>query len=364
MVVDRPDRSQREQSGSDGARPDVSVVVVNYRSAALTRRAVEVARRSARDLSVEVVVVDNASGTEEVERLRRDVSGAAVLALPENRGFAAGNNVGIERANGRYLLLLNPDAFAVDDAVARLVGHLEDHPDAGVAAPALENEDGSPQPNLYRHFPSYAWLFVEFCFPLTKVAVRMRRRLTQARHSPRGWLPIAHATGAVLLVRAEAAAATGPLDERYFLYLEETEWQQRMAHAGWRRDGVPTARFVHLGAGSSSTPTLASPHYLDSARVFFGRANAPEATIAAGATLSWLWLSVFSVLGLSSAGEDRLRDAFSELLRLLAARARARVASRRRGGLPERPRARPAFDQDPDLSRHGAEHEQQDGVEG
>jgi N-acetylglucosaminyl-diphospho-decaprenol L-rhamnosyltransferase len=305
-------------------RPDVSVIVVNYRSAELTVRALEDARRSAGGLVVEQLVVDNASGDAEVDLLRRRLADATVIALEQNRGFAAGNNAAISRAAGRYLLLVNPDAFACGDAVARLVGHLDAHPAAGLAAPVLENEDGSVQANLYRRFPTLASLFVEFCFPLALVAVALRTRRADPANAPAGWRPIAHAIGAALLVRGEAAAAAGPLDERFFLYLEETEWQRRMAAAGWRRDGVPGARFVHLGGGSSSSPTLASPHYLDSANLFFDRGRAAEGVIAAGAVISWIWLKISHTLGLSSAPEDELRSAFGSLLRLLRARRRER----------------------------------------
>jgi N-acetylglucosaminyl-diphospho-decaprenol L-rhamnosyltransferase len=303
-------------------QPDVSVIIVNYRSAQLTMRALEAVRHSARAFSLEEIVVDNASGDTEVELLRRELPGTTMIALAENRGFAAGNNAGIARATGRYLLLLNPDAFARDDALARLVRHLDAHPAAGLVAPVLENDDGSVQANLYRHFPTLATLFVEFCFPLALVAVRLRTRLANPALTRTGWLPVAHAIGAVLLVRAEAARATGPLDERFFLYLEETEWQRRMAAAGWRRDGVPSARFVHLGGGSSSSPTLASPHYLDSAALFFRHGRAAESVIAVAAVISWMWLRIFGVLGLSSSPEDELRSAFGDLLRLLSERHR------------------------------------------
>jgi GT2 family glycosyltransferase len=183
------------------------------------------------------------------------------------------------------------------------------------------------QANLYRRFPTLATLFVEFCFPLALIAVALRTRLADPARASGGWLPIAHAIGAVLLVRAEAAAATGPLDERFFLYLEETEWQRRMAAEGWRRDGVPSARFVHLGGGSSSAPTLASPHYLDSARLFFRGGRTAEGVIAVAAVTSWVWLKASRVLGRSSGPEDDLRSAFASLLRLLVARRRERLTS-------------------------------------
>lgn len=299
---------------SNQPRPDVSVIVVNFRSAELTLRALADARRAAGGLTVEEIVVDGASGGDDVEMLRSGRPQATVLAQPENRGFAVGNNVGIERARGRYLLLLNPDAFAQGDALAALVRHLDGEPAAGLAAPLLLNPDGSAQDNVFKRFPNLATLFVDFCAPLAFL-VRGRRLDPHnlARRQLREPRPIAHAIGAALLVRAEAARDAGPLDERFFLYLEETEWQRRMAAAGWRRDVVPTARFVHIGGGSSTASPLASPHYLESVRRYYPRPQAAMATIRVAAAISLVSLRAAHALGLGSERTRSLQRTFDDL---------------------------------------------------
>lgn len=129
--------------------------------------------------------------------------------------------------------------------------------------------------------------------------------------------PIAHAIGAALLVRAEAARDAGPLDEGFFLYLEETEWQQRIARAGWGRNVVPSARFVHLGGGSSSAHPLASPHYLQSVRRYYRRPRAAMAVIRIAGTISWLSLRLAIRLGLGTERTRTLERTFGELLALL-----------------------------------------------
>jgi N-acetylglucosaminyl-diphospho-decaprenol L-rhamnosyltransferase len=300
------------------ARPDLSVIVVNYRSRELTVQALEDARRAAAGLRIEEIVVDGASGGEEVELLRSALPQARILALPENRGFAAGNNAGIAHAAGRHLLLVNPDAFAQEDAVATLVRHLDGEPSVGVAAPLLLNPDGSLQDNVYKRFPNLLTLFVDFCAP---VAFLVRGRRLDPHNMGRGQLrqarPIAHAIGAALLVRATAAEAAGPLDEGFFLYLEETEWQRRIAAAGWRRDVVPAARFVHLGGGSSSSHPLASPHYLNSVRRYYPHPRAAMAVIWVAAVISWVSLRIAISLGLGSERTRALQRTFGELLRRL-----------------------------------------------
>jgi N-acetylglucosaminyl-diphospho-decaprenol L-rhamnosyltransferase len=286
---------------------DVSVVVVNFHSADLTLRALADAAASAGSLTLQEIVADNGSGAGEVERLRRGRPSAEVVALADNGGFAAGNNAAIARADGRHVLLLNPDAFCREDAVQRLVEHLDTHPNTGVAAPRLVFDDGGRQDNAYRRFPNHWTLLIDYCAPRAQVLARTPwdpHRVPAARYAAGATpLRVAHATGAALLVRAEAAAAAGPLDEGFFLYYEETEWQRRITAAGWAVDIVPAADVVHLGGGSSGNFPLASPHYLDSVARYFAGSRRSRAIIAAGSLTSWLVLSAGVRLGL---GNDRV----------------------------------------------------------
>ena len=298
-------------------------MVVNYRSAELTLRALADVAASASQacLSVEEIVVDGASGGDDVEVLGRERPAATLIQLDANRGFAAGNNAGIARTSGRHLLLVNPDAFAQGGSVGRLVEYLDAHPEVGVAAPLLHNLDGSLQDNAYRRFPNLVTLFVDYCAPLA-FAIRGtrldphnldRRRLDLPR-------PIAHATGAVLLVRAEAAQDAGPLDERYFMYLEETEWQQRIRAAGWRIDIVPHAVFVHLGGGSSSFYPLASPAYLDSVQRYYPRPRAAFAVIRVAGLISLVSLRLARRLRPRSERVAALEQSFAQLRKELSRR--------------------------------------------
>jgi N-acetylglucosaminyl-diphospho-decaprenol L-rhamnosyltransferase len=301
------------------AGPDVSIIVVNYRTPELTIRALADARRSAGDLSVEEVVVDNGSGDNSVEQMAAAHPEASLVALPDNRGFAGGVNAGIAASRGRHLLLLNSDAFAVDGAVERLVAYLDAHPRVGVVAPALEHEDGSLQNNAYRRFPSPLTLFFDFCFPLGVVT---HGRLLHPHNLPNRCFDrprrIAHAMGAVLLVRSEAGRQAGPLDEGFFLYLEETEWQRRVAAAGWEIHLEPGSRVRHLmGASGADGYAFASKHYLDSVDRYFGGARSARAAMLLGSAISLLDARVRGLLARDkrrySARADACRAVISQL---------------------------------------------------
>jgi N-acetylglucosaminyl-diphospho-decaprenol L-rhamnosyltransferase len=302
----------------DWERPDLSVIVVNYESAQLTMRALADAARSAGRLAIEEIIIDAGSSHEDLMMLRERRPRARIIELGVNRGFAAGSNAGIALARGRHLLMLNPDAFAQGDAVEALVGYLDRHSRTGLVVPLLFKGDSSPQDNAHRRFPNLLTLFVDFCTP---VAFLVRGRRIDPHHVPRAWLTkprrIAHANGAVMVVRAEAVVATGPLDEGFFLYLEETEWQRRMAGAGWERAVLPSARFTHLGGASSSGFALASPHYLASVCRYYKHPRVALAVIGAAAVISSLTVRVVIALGFGSERMRTLDGGFSELLALL-----------------------------------------------
>ena len=129
--------------GVAGSQGSVSVVVVAYHSGPALARCLEALRHDAPE--AEVIVVDNGSTDGTVE-LVRECFPAARLIEQENRGLAAGWNTGVRAGSGRYFVILNSDAWAVGDAVERLVEFADDHPGAAVVGPRLSNPDGTPQP--------------------------------------------------------------------------------------------------------------------------------------------------------------------------------------------------------------------------
>jgi GT2 family glycosyltransferase len=141
------------------------------------------------------------------------------------------------------------------------------------------------QVNAYKRLPSLLTLFFDFTAPLHPLdGTRLHpHALPSARLARSG--PVAHVMGAAMMVRREAADAAGQLDEEFFLYLEETDWQRRMAAAGGEIHLEPEATVIHMERGSSGHAVV-SPHYLRSAQRYFG----PRArgVMRAGARISVL----------------------------------------------------------------------------
>jgi GT2 family glycosyltransferase len=222
---------------------DVSVVVVTLDALPWIERALESVR------SYETIVVDVGS-TDGTVALVGERFPEARLVEVENRGLAAGWNEGIGRTSGRYVLLLNADAWMLDGATETLAAFADAHTDAAVVAPRLLNLDGTLQRSV-RGFPTLWRLATEYLF-LRKLAPRSTalNAFYAGGFEHDAVREAEFVMGAVMLVRREAIDAVGLLDEDFFLFSEETDWHYRFAHAGWKVVFTPAAQAVHVGGAS------------------------------------------------------------------------------------------------------------------
>jgi N-acetylglucosaminyl-diphospho-decaprenol L-rhamnosyltransferase len=300
---------------------DAAVVIVNYGTPELVERCLESVRASCGELSLEVVVVDNASGDGSVERLRALPDPPRVLGMSENRGFAAGVNAGIEHTSAEFVIVLNPDTEVRPGALPALVAHLRAHPRTGVVAPLLEGAGGQLAPNGYRRFPGLLTLAFDLCIPLSYVLV-YAPGLHPYAMSPAALLagrPPAWVSGAAMGIRRAAYAQAGPLDEDFFLYFEETEWQQRVVSNGWAIELAPGARVCHLVRGGGEDALAHSPYFVSSALRYLRMRGVPvalsRAMLSISLLLSWMVLSAIALLPGKRAKAVAQARAYRALLR-------------------------------------------------
>jgi GT2 family glycosyltransferase len=208
--------------------------------------------------NIEILVVDNGSTDGSVEMLRADFPDVHVVVNAENRGFPAANNQGIALAEGRYVLLLNPDTEVVGDALAAMLAFADEHPDVGVIGPQLLNPDGSVQSSR-RRFPTLATAFFESTWLQPCAPRSLIERYYVLDQPDDAVLDVDWMQGAALMARREAIDQVGPMDERFFMYSEELDWCRRFRDAGWRVVYLPIARVIHY-AGKSSEQVLPARH--------------------------------------------------------------------------------------------------------
>ncbi|HEY7207652.1 MAG TPA: glycosyltransferase family 2 protein [Gaiellaceae bacterium] len=224
---------------SDG----VSAVVVTLDALPWLRRCLASVR------GCETVVVDVGSTDGTLELVREAFPDARLLEV-ENRGLAAGWNAGIRASSGRYVLILNADAWLLDGALDALVAFADAHPEAAVVGPRLRNLDGSLQRSV-RGYPTLWRLATEYLF-LRKLAPGSRslNAFYAGGFDHDEVREAEFVMGAAMLVRREAIEAVGLLDEDFFLFSEETDWHYRFARAGWKVLFFPGAEAAHVGGAS------------------------------------------------------------------------------------------------------------------
>jgi N-acetylglucosaminyl-diphospho-decaprenol L-rhamnosyltransferase len=234
---------------------DLSVIVVthNGRDQALTT--LRSALPATGDLAVEWLVVDNGSTDGTPEAIAAEFPEVEVFLRP-NRGFAAGNNVGLERARGRYVLLLNPDVELNDTRLDALVAAMDERPRVGMASVVQRGPDGELQHSI-RRFPSPLRDLGEALFaahwPVLRTFQELETRAgryTEEREVD--WL-----VGAFLIARREAVEDVGGMDERFFLYSEEIDWCRRFWNAGWPVAHLPGMAITHHLGGRSRGDLMA-----------------------------------------------------------------------------------------------------------
>jgi len=220
-----------------------SVVVVTYNGLPWLEQALASVR------GLETVVVDHGS-TDGTVAFVRERFPDVQLVEQENRGLAYGWNAGVERTSGRYVLLLNSDAWLDEGALDALVAFADAHPEAAVVGPRLRYPDGRLQRSV-RGFPTLWRLATEFLY-LRKLAPNTSalNAFYAGGFDHRGVREAEVLMGAVWLVRREAIEQVGLADDAFFLFSEETDWAYRFVQAGWKLLFFPGAEATHVYAAS------------------------------------------------------------------------------------------------------------------
>ncbi|WP_193162931.1 glycosyltransferase family 2 protein [Microbulbifer hainanensis] len=245
-----------EPPSSLAAPLQLSVIIVNYRTPAMTTDCLETLLPELEDIDSRIFVIDNDSGDSSVPDIQKWLHGrsarerAKVELIPSehNGGFAAGNNIGLHRAPAQYYLLLNSDTRVRPGAIHRLLEAASKNPECGLLGPRLEFPNGEPQESFFRQHGAASELMRGAQLSLlSRVLNRYVVALTVDDHES----TIEWTSFACVLIRGEVLTKIGLLDEGYFMYFEDAEFCRRAVNAGWKIMHDPRARVVHLRGGSS-----------------------------------------------------------------------------------------------------------------
>jgi GT2 family glycosyltransferase len=271
---------------------DVSIIIVNWNTQAILKDCLKSVYGQTKDISFEVVVVDNASFDGSIQMVKSEFPQITLIENNDNRGFAKANNQGMQIAKGRYVLLLNSDTIILDGAIQRTLTFADQHPEAAVVGCKVLNPDKSLQPTCFM-VPSLLNLFLSSTY-LYKLFPRSR---FFGREQMTWWdrddvREVEVVTGCFMLVRKEAMEQVGMMDESYFMYAEETDWCYRFRKAGWKLLFTPDAQIIHLGGQSSKIVKVKMSIELRKSILYFIRKNRGYFSYLFGCMLTLLFYMV------------------------------------------------------------------------
>jgi N-acetylglucosaminyl-diphospho-decaprenol L-rhamnosyltransferase len=302
---------------------DVSVIVVSYNTRELLKECITSVRETC-GLSVEIVVVDNASKDGSAEAIALHHQEVSLVRNATNVGFARAVNQGLRLCRGRFALLLNSDARLSLGALDAMVGFMEAFQDVGILGPQLRYPDGALQPSG-RSIPS---LSPELYWSLS--LHRLRKNATSERFadSTRDYevvMDVDEVSGACMLIRREMWESIGLLHEKYFFGHEDMDYCIQARRSGWRVVYYPRSKVVHhWGRSASRADVGLKAKYLKGYYEYIRRVHGPSAATAFRILFTLKFVGVFSVapilyLRSPNSARERVRDA-AALLRATLAR--------------------------------------------
>ena len=257
---------------------DLGIVIVNWNTRDLLRDCLRSVFAS-ENVTLRVIVVDNASSDGSAEMVRDEFPDAVAISNEDNRGFPQANNQGFRELgfeqNGtddspRYALALNPDTVLPPSALADMVHYMDADETIGVAGPKLVMLDGNLDMACRRSFPSPEISFYRMA-GLSKLFPHSKRfgRYNMTYLDPDTETEVDSVVGAFMMVRREAIQRVGLFDETYFMYGEDLDWAYRIKQAGWKVMYNPQVTVTHVKRAASRQSKRAQTEFYRAMLIFY-----------------------------------------------------------------------------------------------
>lgn len=238
----------------------LGIVILNYNNAVQTLQCLESLHKHCPNGNYKVCVVDNASRPEDIGLLRRECSEELLIA-DENRGYASGNNIGLEHFDKNpdvdAVLILNNDTLFTEDILTPLYSYLMTHGDCGVVFPLVVDRNGGVDSACLRHSKSCRDLILQ----ATRLKLKRREFIPESdvKDAAGRWLTDADGAiftevppGSCMMLRKDVFKSVGWLDPNTFLYFEEHILSDKLKAVGLKAVLLPDCSIIHLGAQTTS----------------------------------------------------------------------------------------------------------------
>lgn len=237
--------------------PEISIVIVNYNVKDFLYQCLRSIERASANLTLEIFVVDNNSTDGSMEILPQQFPFVNFIALDKNLGFGKANNIAMDQATGKYILLLNPDTILSENTLDKMVGYMETQPSVGIAGCKVLNEDGSFQSPCRRGFPT-PWaslcklFFLEKLFPRSPIFARYSQTFRDENET----YYIDAISGSFMFCRKETLRTLKGFDPDFHMYGEDIDLCYRAHQAGWKTAYFHETTIIHYQGKSTKRSSL------------------------------------------------------------------------------------------------------------
>lgn len=244
-------------------QPDLSIIIVSYKNDPEVLRACFMSLAASRDVTFETFVIENAGDARVAQIAFEALPDTYVRISTENLGFAKAVNDGMKKARGRYTLLLNPDTVVPPDALRKMVDHLDQDINVGIASSVIRYEDGTLQESI-RRFPTLIdQLLILFKVPHLLPNIGPVNRYMMRDMDPLVSRDVDSIMGAFMFIRPEVIQKIGFLDERFFIWFEEVDYCKMARDAGFTiRHYADVAITHHKGKSFGQVSTLQKQRWI------------------------------------------------------------------------------------------------------
>ena len=232
-----------------------SIIIVNYKTKELAKDAIQSVFDKTEGIEYEIIVIDNDSKDGSVEYLINKFGNKIeVIDACSNLGFGKANNIGIRKANGKYIFLLNPDTKLVNNAVKIFYNYMELNTDVGACCGNLYDENMNPVASFSKIKPTvFAHLYLQYSYMIyitISKLVHLEKKIYNYFNYTNNIKDVGYVSGADMFIRKSVLDKSGLFDEDIFMYGDDIDLSCRISKSGFKLKSIPYAQIVHLESKS------------------------------------------------------------------------------------------------------------------
>lgn len=233
---------------------ELTIAINGYKSPELLKLCLESIFKHLKESSInfEVLVTDSATEEDTEMLMREEFPQVRFFPFKENVGFKTLINTSLQEAKGAYIFLINSDIILIKDTISKMLCYLKEHPEIGLLAPKQLNFNGTLQQSCYRFYRLHTILYRRTWFASLPFAKKHLRWFKMSEYDYTTPKNVDWVIGSAMFVSKKAAKIVGPMDNQFFMYMEDVDWCRRFWENGFQVVYYPDASVYHYHAKGSA----------------------------------------------------------------------------------------------------------------